>query len=185
LPSVALGKEGRRKVHRQRLLYRVLFLGHSAQTLPSPRRYSTKKSRCHDAGVTEAASLPSVLGDTRQRSYLCQVSPNTLGKEVTLCRVSTGQHSTKNPSAGPFVGFFAECSIWHSAKRASLSSARATTLGKEPIPVPKSWFFDECYGPNTGQSPSLPSVTLGKVTSTHLFNLFFLFHQNKQNIHHK
>jgi hypothetical protein len=33
--------------------------------------------------VTETAHLPSVLGDTRQRSYLCRVSLNTLGKEVT------------------------------------------------------------------------------------------------------
>jgi hypothetical protein len=37
-------------------------------------------SRCR---VTETAPLPSVLGDTWQRSYLCRVSPNTLGKEVT------------------------------------------------------------------------------------------------------
>jgi hypothetical protein len=166
------------------LLCRVLFVGHSAQTLPSVRRYSAKKSRRHGAGVTETTSLPCVLGDTRQRSYLCRVSPNTLGKEVTLCRVSASQHSTKNPSAGPFVRFFAECSIWHSAKHASLPSARATTLGKEPIPVPRSWVFAECYGPDTRQSPSLPSVTLGKVTSTHLF-ICFLFHPNKQKIHHR
>jgi hypothetical protein len=33
--------------------------------------------------VTETAPLPSVLGDTQQRSYLCRVSPNTLGKKVT------------------------------------------------------------------------------------------------------
>jgi hypothetical protein len=110
----------------------------------------------------------------------------TLGKGVTfaecllihsanklpLCRVSAVQHSTKNPSAGPHVRFFAECFIWHSAKRVSLPSARATTLGKEPIPVPRSWFFVECYGPDTRQSTSLSSVTLGKVTSTHLFICF-------------
>jgi hypothetical protein len=30
------------------------------------------------------ASLPSVLGETRQRSYLCRVYPNTLSKEVTF-----------------------------------------------------------------------------------------------------
>jgi hypothetical protein len=34
--------------------------------------------------VTETAALPSVPGDTRQRSY--------------LCRVSARQHSAKNPS---------------------------------------------------------------------------------------
>jgi hypothetical protein len=102
--------------------------------------------------VTETASLLSVLGDTRQRSY--------------LCRVSAGQHSANNPSTGSpcqflcrvlcmALGkacFFAECFVWHSAKRASLPSARATTLGKEPIPVPRSWFFAECYGPDTRQS---------------------------------
>ena len=90
----------------------------------------------------------------------------TLGKELTfaecllihstkklhLCRVSTDLHSTKDPPAGPFVRFFAECSVWHSAKRASLPSARATTLGKESIPVPRSWFFAECYGLDTRQS---------------------------------
>jgi hypothetical protein len=90
----------------------------------------------------------------------------TLGKEVTfaecllihsvkklpLCRVSTGQHSAKNPSAGPFARFFAECSVWHLAKRASLPSARAATLGKEAIPVSRYWFFTECYGPDTRQS---------------------------------
>jgi hypothetical protein len=73
-------KRARRTVHRQRLLCRVLFLGHSAQTLPSARRYSAKKSDCHGAEVTETAYLPSVLGDTWQRSYLCRVPPNTLGK---------------------------------------------------------------------------------------------------------
>jgi hypothetical protein len=67
----------------------------------------------------------------------------------------------------------------------SLPSARDITLGKEPIPVPRYWFFAECYGLDTRQSTSLPSVTLGKVTSTHLFYLFSLFHPNKQNIFHR
>jgi hypothetical protein len=104
-------------------------------------------------------------------------------RKISLCRVPTGQHSAKDPSAGPSVSFFAECSMWHSA-RVSLPSARATTLGKEAIPVPRYWYFAECYDPDTRQSTYLPSVTLGKVTSTHLLNLFFLFHPNKQKIHH-
>jgi hypothetical protein len=110
-------------------------------------------------------------------------------KKLPLCRVSAIQHSAKNPSAGPHVRFFAECFIWHSAKRASLPSVRATTLGKEPIPVPRSWFFVECYGPDTRESPSLPSVTLGKVTSTHLFYFFsYSVQTNKRYItyiHHR
>jgi hypothetical protein len=155
LPSVALGKEG------------SAHIASAKPSLPSTfsraldKKYLAKKSRRHGTGVTEMASLSSVLGDTRQKSY--------------LCRVSADQHSAKNPSAGPHVRFFVECFIWHSAKRASLSSVRATTLGKEPISVPKSWFFAECYGPDTRQS----------VTSTHLFYLFFLLHPNKQKIFHR
>jgi hypothetical protein len=118
-------------------------------------------------GFTFAKCLPD---NTRQRSY--------------LCRVSAGQHSAKNPPAGSHVRYFVECFVWHSAKRASLPSVRVTTLGKEPIPVATSWFFAECYGPDTRQSTSLPSVTLGKVTSIHLFYLFSLFHPNKQKIFH-
>jgi hypothetical protein len=106
--------------------------------------------------VPMSGSLPSALYGTRQ--------------SVPLCRVPGPLHSAKNLYRCPGLG--------------SLPSARATTLGKEPIPVPRSWFFVECYGLDTWQSPSLPSVTLGKVTSAHLF-YFFLFHPNKQKIHHK
>jgi hypothetical protein len=54
----------------------------------------------------------------------------------------------------------------------SLPSVRDITLGKESIPVPRYWFFAECYGLDTRQSASLPSVTLGKVTSRDLFICF-------------
>jgi hypothetical protein len=101
--------------------------------------------------------LPSVVGQT-------------LGKESAI--------------EGPHVRFFAECLARHSAKHASLLSVKDIALGKEPIPVPRSWFFPECYGLDTRQSTSLPSVTLGKVTSRHLFYLFFIFHPNKQKISH-
>jgi hypothetical protein len=71
LSSVALDKEGSMNSTSakaslpSRLLCQVFFLGHSTQTLPSARRYSTKKSARHGAGVTETVSLPSVLGDTQ------------------------------------------------------------------------------------------------------------------------
>jgi hypothetical protein len=83
LPSVALDKEGSANSTSAKASLPSTFLGHSAQSLPSARWYSTKKSGRHGAEVTETASLPSVLGDTRQRRYLCRVFPNTLGKEVT------------------------------------------------------------------------------------------------------
>jgi hypothetical protein len=192
LPSVALDKEGSAnstsaKASLPSTFSRALDTDFAeCQTVLDKEKPPSRRRGDGDG------ALPSVLGDTRQRSYLCRVSPNTLGIEVTPCRVSAGQHSAKNPSAGPHVRFFDECFIWHSTKRASLPSARATTLNKEPIPVPRSWFFAECYGPDTRQSPSLPSVTLGKVISTHLFYLFFLFIQTNKRyiidityIHHR
>jgi hypothetical protein len=115
--------------------------------------------------VTKTVPLPSVLGDTRQRDYLSECSP--------------AQHSATSPPTGPFVSFFTECSGRHSAKLASLPSVRTTTLGKEALLVPRCSFFAECYGSDTRQRTSL-----GKVTNIHLFNLFLLFHPNKQNISH-
>jgi hypothetical protein len=115
-----------------------------------------------DKGVTFAECCRS---DTRQRIHLCRVPPGTLGKDPAR--------------VGPHVRFFAECSRRHSAKRASLPGVRDITLGKEPIPVPRSWFFAECYGLDTRQRTSLSSVTLGKVTSRHLF-LFVFYIPSKQ-----
>jgi hypothetical protein len=56
-----------------------------------PGGHSAKKSSRYGAVLTETASLPSVPGDTRQRSY--------------LCRVSAWQHSAKNlPEGVPISG---------------------------------------------------------------------------------
>jgi hypothetical protein len=74
-------------------------------------------------------------------------------KKLPLCRVSTDLHSAKDPPAGPFVRFFVVCYSRHSAKLASLPSARATTLDKEALPVPRYWFSAECYGIGTRQAP--------------------------------
>jgi hypothetical protein len=71
----------------------------------------------------------------------------------------------------------------------------------------KAYLFAECHGPDTRQRNYndtlvlvvyrvlLPQhstkalfaecVTLDKVTSTHIFYLFFLFHPDKQKIHHR
>jgi hypothetical protein len=117
-------KRARHTVHRQSLLCRVLFLGHSAQTLSSARQYSTKKSRHHSVGVTETASLPSVyrtaLGKVSVSGSLCQ----------PICHVLSGRHSAKHVSCrvpGPP----------HSAKKlyqcpgiGTLLSAMTLILGK-------------------------------------------------------
>jgi hypothetical protein len=118
-------------------------------------------------GVTFAECLPR---GTRQRIHLYRAPSGTLGKE--------------HAKEGPHVRLFVKCSVRHSAKPASLSSASDITLGKVPKPVPRFWLFAECYDPDTRQSASLPSVTLGKVTSIYLFYLFFVFHPHKQKISH-
>jgi hypothetical protein len=107
-------------------------------------------------GVTFAECLPR---STRQRIHLCQVPSGTLGKEPAR--------------EGPHVRLFAECSVRHSTKSTSLPSASDITLGKVPKPVPRFLLFAECYDPDTRQRGSLPSVTLGKVTSIYLFLFVF------------
>ena len=157
-------------MHRQRLLCRVLFLGHSANFFAECQGALGKEKRPLRRRLTETADLPSVNGDTRQRRYLCRVPVGTLGEEPAR--------------EGPHVRLFAECSVRHSAKPTSLPSASDITLGKEPKMVPRSVLFAECYDPDTRQSASLPSVTLDKVPSIYLFYLFFVFHPHKQKISH-
>jgi hypothetical protein len=146
-----LANRTRHTVHRKNLLCRVLSLEHSVQTLPSAMQYSAKKSSRHGAGVTETATLPSVLGNTRQRSYLCQVSPNTLGKEV----------------------IFAECLPFNTRQRirqrvpmsCSLSSAlygtrQSVSLCRVPGPLHSAKNLYQCLG--LGSLPSVMALTLGK-----------------------
>ena len=88
-----------------------------------------------------AKSVPflSVLGDTWQKVSL-----------FTECLPD--QHSAKKSPTGPFASTFAECTRRHSAKVASLLRAKATTLGKEVLLVPRCAFFAECYDFDTRQS---------------------------------
>jgi hypothetical protein len=79
-------KRARHTVHWQSLLCRVLFLGHSAKRFAECQEVLGKEKQPSRHRVTETTSLPSVAGDTRQRSY--------------LCRVFAEQHSAKNPLAG-------------------------------------------------------------------------------------
>jgi hypothetical protein len=77
-------KKARHTVHWQSLLCRVLFLGHSANRFAECQTALGKEKQSLRRQVTETAPLPSIPGDTRQRSY--------------LCRVSARQHSAKNLS---------------------------------------------------------------------------------------
>jgi hypothetical protein len=77
-------KKARQIVHRQSLLWQVLFIGHSAKRFVECQGALDKEKRPLRRRVTETTSLPSVMDDTRQRSY--------------ICRVSSQKHSTKNQS---------------------------------------------------------------------------------------
>jgi hypothetical protein len=77
-------KKARHTVHRQSLLCRVFFVGHSVKRFAECQRALGKEKQPLRRRVTETAALPSVPGDTRQSSY--------------LCRVFARQHSTKEPS---------------------------------------------------------------------------------------
>jgi hypothetical protein len=127
--------------------------------LPSAIEHSAKKSSRYGAGW--------------RRRRLSRVSQVTLDKGVTFAECLPDSTRQRIRQRVPHVRYFAECLVWHSAKCASLPSARAIALGKEPIPVPRSWFFAECDGSDTRQRGALPSVTLGKVNSTHLFLFVF------------
>jgi hypothetical protein len=73
------------------------------------------------------------------------------------------------------------------ANVASLPSAETIALDKEALSVSRCVIFVEGYDLDTRQRGALPSVTLDKVTnitSIPLFNLFLLFHPNKQKIYH-
>jgi hypothetical protein len=170
-------------------------LNHSAK----PGKHSAKSSpsvalgrECSVKCISVTASLPGTFYRALGKDFVeCH---SVLGKEKSPSRRPVTKtaafaechliHSAKGPPAGPFASFFAEYSRRHSTNLASLPSARATTLSKETLPVLRCSFFAECYGPDTRQRTYLSSVTLGKVTSIHLFYLFLLFHPNKQKISH-
>jgi hypothetical protein len=106
--------------------------------------------------LLESGALPSAWS-TRQslkntRQSLCQVSHSTkrlgehyidkgffveyffLGTRHRLYRVPDDTRQRIRQRV-PLSGY--------------LPSASATTLGKETIPVPRYWFFVECYGPDS------------------------------------
>jgi hypothetical protein len=83
-PQKHSAKKAPHTVHRQSLLCRVFFLGHSAKRFAECQRALGKEKQSVRHRVTETVALPSVPGDTRQSSY--------------LCRVFARQHSAKDPS---------------------------------------------------------------------------------------
>jgi hypothetical protein len=111
----ALGKEGSTHSVSAKPSLLSTFFGHSAKTGSTRQRKAAVT--VPDDGDGVFPECPSVLDDTRQRSY--------------LCRVSVGQHSAKNPQAGSpcqvlcrvicmALGkacFFAECQSHYTRQR--------------------------------------------------------------------
>jgi hypothetical protein len=141
---VALGKEGSTnstsaKVSLSSTFYRALDkdFAECQSVLGKEKRLSRRR-------VTETAPLPSVLGDTRQRSYLFAECLPTCTRQrihqrvplsgplpsalcgtrqsVPLCRVAGPQHSAKKLYRCPGI--------------AALPSAMALTRGKAPLMCP-------------------------------------------------
>jgi hypothetical protein len=117
-------------VHRQRLLCRVLFLGHSANLFAECQRALGKEKRPLRRRVTETAALPNVSVDTRQRRY--------------LCRVSSRQHSAKPPSL--------PSASWDTRQRARQGGSPCQALCRvSQVALGKEGLFAECQRHNTRQ----------------------------------
>jgi hypothetical protein len=124
-------KKARHTMHRQSLLCRVLFLGHSANLFAKCQGVLDKEKQSSRRWVTETASLPSVTGDTRQRIYLCQVSAGQhSAKELPLpsvCRTTLGKESASGVPCQVLCRvlcmalgkacFFAECQSHYTRQR--------------------------------------------------------------------
>jgi hypothetical protein len=109
---------------------------HSAKALPSVTLGKERSANCTSA----TASLPSTFCraldkefafDTRQR--ICRVPFDTRQRKVTVTAPSDGDRS------------FAECLLWHSAKRPILPSVcshgprqRRVQWAPPPVPVPRA-----------------------------------------------
>jgi hypothetical protein len=128
-------------VHRQSLLCRVLFLGHSAKRFAECQGALGKEKQPLRRWVTETASLPSV-------------SLEALGKEYIFAECHLGHSAKSPPGRVPMSGslpsvlcgtrqsrpLYRVSETLHSAKNlyrcpglGSLPSAMALTLGKEPL----------------------------------------------------
>jgi hypothetical protein len=109
------------------------------------------------------------------------VSHATLGKGVTFTECLPDSTRQKIRQRGPHVRYFAECLVWNSAKPASLPSARAITLGKEPIPVPRSWFFAECYTRQSDQyTPFLFFPYSIQTNKRYFTDITYIHHRSSQ-----
>jgi hypothetical protein len=142
LSSVTRGKESSANITSATTSLPSTFYRSLGKVFPECHLVLGKEKPSSRRLVTETAPLPSVYRPT-------------LGK---------------GPPARPFVSFFAECARRHSAKLASLPSARVTALAK-------AGFFAECQGHITHQR----SFTGAQVFP--LCRVLWHWHSSKWTIH--
>jgi hypothetical protein len=148
---------------------------------------NTRQSLCRVSHSAKSASakpsLPSTfLGHLAKLFTECQ---RALGKEKqslrrrvtetaslpSVCLTALGKESARGvPMSGTLP------SAWYDTRQRVL-------LCQVPEPLHSAKNLYWC--PALGSLPSVMVLTLGKVTSTHLFYLFSLFHPNKQKIFHR
>ena len=134
-------------MHRQRLLCRVLFLGHSANIFAECQGALGKEKRPLRRRLTETADLPSVNGDTRQRRY--------------LCRVSSWSHSAKPPSL--------PSAVWDTRQRARQGGSPCQVLCRVlGMALSKACFFAECQNHYTRQRTYIGAQVLVLCRVLHL-----------------
>jgi hypothetical protein len=196
-------------VHRQSLLCRVLFLGHSVKRFAECQGALGKEKRplrrrgdgdgffaeCQGRHSANELTLPSAcpvalgkdstfaecpLGHSANELTLPSACPVALGKDSTFAKCPLG-HSAKSPPGRVPMSGSLPSALCGTRQSVPLCRVPATTLGKVPKPVPRSLLFAECYGPDARQSTSLPSVTLDKVTRIYIFICFlYSIHTNKR-----
>jgi hypothetical protein len=147
-----LAKRAQRTVHRQKPSLSSTFFRALSTDFIECQTVLGKESGRHGAGVMETTSLPSVLGDTRQRSYLCRVSPNTLDKEGTslpsVCRLALDKGSV----SGSLCQFLCRMFSVALGKACLFVECQGHHTRQKTIPMPRYWYFAECYDPDTRQS---------------------------------
>jgi hypothetical protein len=160
--------------------------------LPSVTLGKERSANCTSATV----SLPSTFCRALDKEFAeCHL---TLDKEFVECHLTLGKE--KSPSRRQVTVTDPLPSVFYHGPRqrvlqwaplpVPLLSALATALDKDGFAGSQVSFFGECHGQHSAKMalpiprfPSLPSVTLGKVTRMSLFYLFLLFYPNKQKIY--
>jgi hypothetical protein len=159
LPSVTLGKESSANSTSATASLSSTFYRAVDKYFTKCHSVLEKEKPSSRRLVTETTPLPSVLGDTRQKITFTECPPTCTWQRVH--------------QRGPLSVLLS------SALR---DTRQSLLLCRVPGPQHSAKNLYRCPG-----IPSLPSamaLTLGKVTSIHLFNLVLLFHPNKQNISH-